>query len=197
MLNRFWMVAALAAVFAFCSLSGAQDKKGVASRTGKLATKANALKNVEGTIEKSRAIDVGAPSGSDVAKDIESLTKILQSLGLKTRAIGDLQVVNVRGLDLAYQMIGKNNEGVWFNSVTIKLKEPSQLASDKLLGLIAAQGVLSGAWTVEEGTLYRALALESRIADRSAINLRLNNLVNSWIESEKILDEIQAPNPSK
>ena len=196
MLNRFWIVAAMAAVFALCSVSGAQEKKS-ASRNAQMAGKGFSVKSAGAILEKSRAIDVGAPSATDTAKDIESLTKILQGLGYKTRTLGEgsdvLRVVNVRGLDMAYYMI-ENNAAVVFNSATLKLKEPSQISGEHMIALLWTQSLIPGrTWDTNEGVIFGIFALESRLANKGAIDLRVNAMVDMWIDAEKLHDHIVAP----
>jgi hypothetical protein len=182
MLNRFWTVTALAAAFALCNISGAQDKKGSDMRSLKGAVRVSSDKLTSRASanlgEATRGIDVGAPGANDVVTDIGSLVKMLKSLGA-TPQEGDagggnkFHYVWVNNVPLIFDLIA-NDTFVRFYTPDKKLKSHSEIGVASVLGLMQKQNFFATwAYDAEADTINAWTGLEAKATNINALKLRL------------------------
>jgi hypothetical protein len=188
MLNRFWTSAALAAIFAifaFCSVSGGQEKK----TGGKAPELAPAVKK---STEQRKGLSKGLsakltemtrdvePSPGSGITDAPSLFKAIEDMGFEfdDNKPQDFRWVNVGG---TYVFTGLSDNKAWvIFQCRFPLKEPASIPSERLLNLMEFNTPDTGTWIyVSENTSLLALgAIPTKSANRVAIRKQLEGVAN-------------------
>jgi hypothetical protein len=182
MLNRFGLVAALAATLAFCGLCTAQekDKKKAAKSVGPLPSiKMATEKPLTGSLSKSltarfgevpRDIEVGGGGGG--IADPAALKKTIEDMGLETDGLW----VSVNG---AWVHVSMGDGNAWIIVQNrIPLKDPSNIPPERLLNLMEYNTPDVGTWAYisEQQQLWALGAVQAKSATKVALRRQLEGV---------------------